>query len=111
MLLPEALYGYFTTTMIPNTSMSLLTWLREQLPWLSTISEWRKLNTAAVGGSGRVILYQKTPEVIRGFIPVSLEALPPIDERLRTVTIFHARCAGVHSANPTALIFCDNAKA
>jgi hypothetical protein len=110
LLLPTVLYQYLSVTMIPNTSMSLLTWIKTQLPWLKTVDEWDYLDTADVAGTGpRVVLYQRTPEVVQGFLPVALEALPPIDEKLRIITIFHARCAGCHTANSKGMVYCDNA--
>ena len=111
MLLPTTLFAHLVSTELSaGSGVSLLDWIMKQVPGLTNVDEWDYLDTADTAGTGgRVIMYQRTPEVVEGYVPVELEALPPLQMPLYLLNIFHARCAGCHAANPTGIVYCDNA--
>jgi len=107
-LLPTTITAYLRSTlMTPGGSLSIMEWLKKQLPELM-IDEWDVLDTAGAGGITRAILYQRDPDVIEGYIPVDIEALPPWQSGpMSYLNVFHARCGGCATADARGIEYLD----
>lgn len=107
-LIPILEYNHLAVTEISaGSGISILNWLRAQLEGI-TIQKWAPLATAGAGGVTRGILYQRDRAVVEGYIPVDIEALPPYQQSpFAYLNVFHARCAGCHSAAPNGMVYLD----
>lgn len=107
-LMPPSVYNYLAVTEISaGSGISILEWLRRQLEGVS-LQKWLHLETAGAGGVTRGVAYMRTAAVVEGYLPVDVEALPPWqDGPMSYLNVFHARCAGCHSANPLGMLYLD----
>lgn len=70
---------------------------------------WSKLDTAdSVGTGGRIVLYQKSEDVISPIISVEPEILPSVWRGTSWETVLHARCGGVRVENPKGILYADH---
>jgi hypothetical protein len=75
-LLPLSVYALLTSTPLPNTTMTVFQWFQQNNIYTSetgrplTIRAVRGLDTAGVGGVGRIVAYTKNPEVLKMHIPM-----------------------------------------
>lgn len=108
LLLPPSVYRHLAVTEISaGSGISLLEWLRKQIPQIA-IDQWIYLETAGAASATRGVAYMRDRSVIEGYIPVDVEALPPWqDGPMSYLNVFHARCAGCHSANPSGMLYLD----
>jgi len=108
LLLPPAVYNHLAVTeMSVGSGISILEWLRKQLGGV-TVDKWLYLATAGAGGITRGVMYMRDRAVVEGYLPVDVEALPPWqDGPMSYLNVFHARCAGCHSANPSGMLYLD----
>ncbi len=81
-LLPIACLTIIATKRIPDTSMSVLDYLTTKNVYTQitgqalTIRGVRGLETAGAGGSGRMVVYRRDPQVIKMHIPMTHRFLP-----------------------------------
>jgi hypothetical protein len=81
-LLPVAAMTLIATKRIPDTSISILDYLTTKNVYTQitgqrlTIRAVRGLETAGQGGSGRMVAYRRTPDVIKMHIPMTHRFLP-----------------------------------
>jgi len=108
LLIPSSVYGHLAVTEISaGSGKSILEWLRASLPQIG-IEKWIHLDTAGAAGVTRAVAYMRDRAVVEGYLPVDVEALPPWqDGPMSYLNVFHARCAGCHSANPSGMLYMD----
>lgn len=116
LLLPTDIYGYLATTpRSPTfTDDTMLQYILKQSPWLESIDYWVPLDTAGkkqdgttVGG--RIMCYQRDPEVLQMVIPQEFEQLPPQMIGMSFKIPCHMRYGGVTVRYPKALAYLDGA--
>jgi hypothetical protein len=116
LLLPIAMLLYISNKrMGPDTSMTLLTWLTQNNAYTAvtgrplTIRGLRGLEDAGSGGSGRMIAYRRSPEVLKMHIPMPHQFL----EVWRTGPLVYDvpgifRLGGVEIRRPKAVRYADD---
>lgn len=116
LLLPvEMLLLLSTKRMGPDTAMTLLTWLTSNNAYTAvtgrplTIRGLRGLEDAGSGGSGRMIAYRRSPEVLKMHIPMPHQFL----EVWRTGPLVYDvpgifRLGGVEIRRPKAVRYADD---
>ena len=74
-----------------------------------TFDRWHKVNLADSAGTGpRVVLYQKSDDVVSPIISVEPEILPSVWKGTLWETVLHARCGGVRVENPKGILYADH---
>jgi hypothetical protein len=83
--------------------------------WGFNIHRWSRLTNVpaaycvAGAAQNRVLIYEKSPQVIEPLISVDLENLPSAWDGAGWSTQVHSRVAGVHCQNPLGFIAYDMA--
>jgi hypothetical protein len=81
-LLPVASWTILTTKRIPNTTMNCMSYLQQYNAYTAvtgqplTIRAVRGLESAGVGGRGRMVVYKKDPRVLKLHLPMPHRFLP-----------------------------------
>lgn len=81
-LLPFSAMSQIVMAQLPNTTMNLLQWLKQnnivsaQTGAPIEIRAVRGLDTAGASGNGRIVCYKKDPEVIKMHVPMPHRFLP-----------------------------------
>jgi hypothetical protein len=81
-LMPLSLMTLLSMTQLPNTTMNLLAWIHANNLYTTetgramVIRGVRGLDTAGASGNGRIVLYQKDPQVLKLHRPMSHRFLP-----------------------------------
>lgn len=113
-LLPIAALTLIATKRIPDTTMTILQFLMQNNVYTFqtnrplTIRGVRGLETAGVGGTGRMVVYRRDPMVLKMHIPMTHRFLPPWQTgplRFDVPGIF--RLAGLEVRRPGAVRYVD----
>jgi hypothetical protein len=116
LVLPTKIYGLLATTARSPTFTddSMLQYVLKQSPWLKSIEFSPFLDTAGgvttaygSGSSPRIMMYERTPEVLQLVVPQEFEQLPPQMLGMAFKIPCHMRCAGVTIRYPKAVIYMD----
>jgi hypothetical protein len=81
-LLPISAMSLLSITQLPNTTMNLLQWIKQNNIYTNqtgrpiTIQAVRGLDTAGASGVGRMIAYRRDPEAIKLHIPMRYRFFP-----------------------------------
>lgn len=81
-LMPLSVMTMLSMTQLPNTTMNLLAWIHANNQYTTEtgramiIRGVRGLDTAGASGNGRIVLYQKDPQVLKLHRPMSHRFLP-----------------------------------
>lgn len=81
-LMPLSVMTLLSMSQLPNTTMNLLSWIHANNLYTTetgramTIRGVRGLDTAGASGNGRIVLYQKDPQVLKLHRPMSHRFLP-----------------------------------
>jgi hypothetical protein len=81
-LMPLSIMTMLSMAQLPNTTMNLLAWIHANNLYTTetgramVIRGVRGLDTAGSGGTGRIVLYQKDPSVLKLHRPMSHRFLP-----------------------------------
>lgn len=114
LLLPIDVLTYLAITQIPNTTMTVMEWLKKyNVTTMQTGQELeivgvRGLESAGVGGVGRMIAYRKAPDVLKLHIPMPHRFLPVMQVaplRFDVPGIF--RFGGIEVKRPAAFRYGD----
>ena len=108
LLIPPSVFRFLAVTEISaGSGISLLEWIRKQVEGIR-VEQWVHLETAGAAGVTRGVAYMRDRSVVEGYLPVDVEALPPWqDGPMSYLNVFHGRCAGCHSANPSGMLYLD----
>lgn len=99
-----------TTPRAPGfTDDSLLDYVLEMSPWLSTIEYWPRLDGAAASSSnsvyGQIMMYQKDPKVLSLIISQEFEQFAPQPRNMSFVVPCHMRTGAVEVRYPKAVAY------
>jgi hypothetical protein len=81
-LMPLSVMTLLSMTQLPNTTMNLLEWIQrnnlytQETGGAMTIRGVRGLDTGGASGNGRMITYQKDPEILKMHRPMSHRFMP-----------------------------------
>ena len=102
--LPSDTYIALATKRIPDTNITILTFLKENLPGIKDIVQCAELNAnatdtnpyakASTGGKGVALLYTKDPEKLAIEIPMPFYQHPLQYEKLETIIPCESRVVG-----------------
>lgn len=91
-----------------GTSETVLSyWLRTNPYGISSAEQSVKLETAGAGSTKRVVVYEKSPQVLEAITPVEFEQLAPETFNQETQTICQMRVGGVALYMPKAVSYMD----
>jgi hypothetical protein len=82
LLLPLKSMAQLTITQLPNTTMNLMEWLKQNNIYTQTtgaqlnIKGVRGLDTGGAAGQGRAVAYRKDPEIVKMHVPMPHRFLP-----------------------------------
>jgi len=109
LLLPSAQYSKIATTARSSTSdTTILQFALRNNPWLESIEEWSKGDTADPATSGpRAVLFPRDPLWGGAIVPQEFTQLPPQEEGLNIVVPCTGSCGGVIVRYPVAMRYMD----
>lgn len=107
-LLPRAQYTQISTTPYANSAsdLTILEYFKRNQPGVS-VGMWPLLAGQGVGGTDRMIAYNRDPEKFEGIIPQEFEQFPPQQEGLSFEVACHARIGGVVFYYPLSMAVGD----
>lgn len=108
LLLPGQEWAHIATTPRSTTSdTTILGFIRNSFPDLTTIETWHRLATAGAGGVRRAMMYRRSPDILANEIPNEFEQLPVQAQGMEFVVNAMARTAGVAVYYPLAVRYLD----
>jgi hypothetical protein len=117
-LMPIDAVTLLATTRLPNTTMTILQFLMENNVYTFTtgrpltIRTVRGLESAGVGGVGRMIVYKRDPQVLKMHIPMPHRFLPPWQTAPLVFTVPGIfRLGGLEIRRPSAVRYVDGISA
>ena len=105
MVLPSDLYGHVKTTpLFPGQSDStILSFFLANAQSVKNVEKWNELGN--IGGSKRIVCYERSPEVLEAEVPLMLDELPPQERNLAFVVPMWARVGGTVWYRPLAAVY------
>jgi hypothetical protein len=108
LLLPGREWAHIATTPRSTTSdTTILKFIRQSFPDLTTIDTWYRLATAGAGAVRRAMLYKRSPEILTNEITNDFEQLPVQVDGFNYVVNCLASTAGVAVYYPLAMRYLD----
>jgi hypothetical protein len=111
LLLDTSSFDILANTEISLDNGSNVTILQHFLntsPYIRNIDQWNKFDLADAAGTGpRIVMYERSPEVVEMIIPQEFESFPPQARNLAFVVPCHARVGGVSWRYPLAAAYMD----
>jgi len=108
LLLPGQEWAYIATTPRSATSdTTILAFIRNSFPDLTTIEPWHRLATAGAGGVRRGMMYRRSPDILSNEVPNEFEQLPVQPDGMQYVVNCMASTAGVAVYYPLAVRYLD----
>lgn len=106
MIVPRSV-NYLLNRRLDGTSTSLREYLIDNLPGLENIEQAEELDTAGAGGSGRMVVYNRSPEVSRGMVVMPFRPFDPETRELQTTVCAAERQAGHQYIFPPGALYVD----
>ncbi len=101
--LPSTHYALIASTPRSSTSdTTILQYFLRNNPWVESVEEWWKLDTAD-GGDPMIVCYPRDPMCLGALIPREFESLPPQEEGHSIVVPASGKCGGVVIRYPVAV--------
>jgi len=107
LVLPPSVYGYIATKRLPDTATTILKQFQSTNPWVKTVDEWQRLESAGVAGIRRAMVYKRSPDKLEFVIPAEFTMEPPHPTNLSFDVACHSRIGGVAVYYPLSLAFMD----
>lgn len=107
MIVPNSVYEILSFKLIDNTSMSILTWLRDPANMGLTVESWEVFATAGVGSTTRIMVGQFDASICRTEIAQELKVEPGQADNLAVKFPMHLRTAGFVINYPLAFAYMD----
>ena len=107
LLLPEVQIGRIETLQVPNTSVSVRTWLLDNIAELDDIAPLPLLEGAGAGGTDRAVLYPPDRNVLEGVVPLDFSFILEEALRLRLDVYGVLRMIGLIVRRPFAMLYMD----
>lgn len=109
LILPLVEYNYLAFTPYgANRDRTIMTFIKENCPQLSTIEWVQELKGQGNNGSNRAMMYTKDPEKLTLEMPQLFEQFPQQQKGMEFEILCHAETAGVIVYKPLSIIFVDN---
>lgn len=109
MVFPIGLYNRMESTpRASGSDMSILNWLKSNMPGIEIMS-WERLADAGAAGVDRILGYNPDPSKVHLLMPQDVLIMPPEPRNLAYVTNLYLRTGGVVSPYPKSMIFADGA--
>lgn len=109
LLLPDAVYHTIATK--PRSTVSdttVLRFLLDNFPYLTSIEPWYRTNDAGAAGVTRAVLYKRSPEYLQQEIPNEFEQLSVYQRGLNFEVACIGCTAGTQLYYPKAVRYMDN---
>ena len=106
-IVPPSQFRYVAHKQMPNLGMSLLTWIRTQLPEIRSFNSWHYLTGAGDSASDRMVIYSKSPAKLAGLVNMELVVHPAERRALVWKTELEAKCGGVVLYKPKSVLYRD----
>lgn len=108
LLMPGQEWAHIATTPRSTTSdTTILAFVRNSFPDLTTIEPWHRLATAGAGAVRRAMMYRRSDDVLANEIPNEFEQLPVQPDGMQFVVNCMASIAGVAVYYPLAVRYLD----
>jgi len=108
LLMPGREWAHIATTPRSTTSdTTILSFIRNSFPDLTTIEPWYRLTAAGAGGVRRAMMYHRSQDVLQQEIVNDFEQLPVQPEGLQYLVYCMAETAGVAVYYPLAMRYLD----
>ena len=91
----------------PTMEKSVLKSFLENNPYITSVQQWQRCNTASATNGRRIVAYKRDPEVLELVIPQEFEQFPPQAKNLGFMIPTHARVGGVSVRYPLAIAYMD----
>jgi hypothetical protein len=108
-LLPTELYGLLQKPCGANYGDTIMSVFLRSNPYIKSIEQWVKLDTAGADGGPRIVCYQKDPKVVKLQILKEFTQHAPQLMGLEFITHCESRAGGVVCYNPLAISYSDSA--
>ena len=107
-LLPTAEHALLATTPFgDNSDKTILDFILSNFPGISAVEPWYRLDAAGAGSTTRMVMYNRSPDVLTQDILKEFEQRPPQEQGLETVIYTLAKTAGTAIYYPLAMDFTD----
>jgi hypothetical protein len=90
-----------------GSSQSLLNYLMANVPGLTSVIPWARLNAAGEGGASRAFALKRDPSCLYQVIPQDFEQMPPQARFMAFVIACHMRWGGCVAPRPKAHAYMD----
>jgi len=108
LLIPGQEWAHIATTPRSTTSdTTILAFIRNSFPDLTTIEPWHRLATAGAGGVRRAMMYRRSADILANEVTNDFEQLPVQPDGLQYVVNAMASTAGVAVYYPLAVRYLD----
>lgn len=89
------------------SGQTILQFLMANVPGLTSVIPWFRLNAAGASGHSRIFAMDRNPSVIYQVIPQDFEQMPPQPVNMSFLVNCHMRWGGVVSPYPKAIAYMD----
>lgn len=108
LVLPPDQWTYIAVTpMSVDNPMTIMKYVKENLPDLTAVEPWYRLAGAGAGAVDRAWMYKRSPDVLQNEIVQEFEQLPPQPVGFEVVINCWAQTAGVAVYYPLAMRYLD----
>jgi hypothetical protein len=91
-----------------DADKTVLRFFLDNNPYIRSVDQWHRLNTAGAAGVSRAVAYARSPEVLEVVEPQPFEQFPPQARNLEFVVPTHSRVGGVRISYPLGLAYMDD---
>ena len=91
----------------PTMEKSVLKSFLENNPYITSVQQWQRCNTASATNGRRIVAYKRDPQVLELIIPQEFEQFPPQPKNLGFSIPVHCRHGGVSVRYPLAMAYMD----
>lgn len=106
--IPEIQFGHIAQEQFSSASdMTILTWLKENNPFIEDIVPWHLCTGAGALSTDRMVVYPRNPLVIAGIVPMEFSTQDPEKRGLEYVIDGVSTCGGVVCRYPFTVCYVD----
>ncbi len=108
LLLPISQFMLISTTRLVDRDNTVLEFIKQKFPMLTTIDHWHRLTNAGAGGAvDRMVMYKKSADKLWLEVPQEFETLAVQERGLEFFVPCHARIGGVIVPYPLSMSYRD----
>lgn len=109
MLLPVSVWSIVTTNPRANTDTTILTFFKNNSPWIKNVEWLNELTGIGSGGNDRLMVYRRDPSRVALEVPMDVTEYEPQQKGLEMVIPVESRTAGVVAKRPLSIAYTDDA--